>query len=79
MKVFFRADSRFFSGNLFDLLESFSWDYMVKMKLKNLDDLIKIQDWTDVEDARYVAIFEFSYQAKSRQDSRTRKAMQSVM
>jgi len=25
-KVFFRADSRFFSGKLFDLLESFNWD-----------------------------------------------------
>jgi len=35
-KVFFRADSGFFSGELFDLLESFGWDYLVKVKLKNL-------------------------------------------
>jgi len=33
-KVFFRADSGFFSGELFDLLESFFWDYLVKVKLK---------------------------------------------
>jgi hypothetical protein len=51
-KVFFRADSGFFSGNLFDLLESYSWNYLVKVKLKNLEDLLKAQDWTDVEDAK---------------------------
>ncbi len=49
-KVFFRTDSGFFSGNLFDLLESYSWDYLVKVKLKNLESLLKAQDWTDVED-----------------------------
>src|SRR5680860_805890 len=31
-KVFFRADSGFFSGKLFDLLESYNWDYLVKVK-----------------------------------------------
>ena len=40
-KVFFRADSGFFSGELFDLLESFGWDYLVKVKLKNLAGLLK--------------------------------------
>lgn len=77
-KVFFRADSGFFSGNLFDLLESYSWDYLVKVKLKNLESLLKAQDWTDVEDPRDVAICEFSFQAKSWQHSRTLKAMRSV-
>jgi len=42
-KVFFRADSGFFSGELFDLLESYNWDYLVKVKLKNLEDLLKAQ------------------------------------
>jgi hypothetical protein len=77
-KVFFRADSGFFSGNLFDLLESYSWDYLVKVKLKNLEDLLKAQDWTDVEDAKDVAKCEFIYQAKSWQCSRVLKAMRSV-
>ena len=77
-KVFFRADSGFFSGNLFDLLESYSWDYLVKVKLKNLEDLLKAQDWTDVEDAKDVAICEFSYRAQSWQRSRMLKAMRSV-
>lgn len=35
--VFFRVDSGFFSGELFNLLESYGWDYLVKVKLKNLD------------------------------------------
>jgi hypothetical protein len=77
-KVFFRADSGFFSGNLFDLLESYSWDYLVKVKLKNLESLLKAQDWTDVEDTRDVAICEFSYQAGSWQHPRILKAMRSV-
>jgi hypothetical protein len=77
-KVFFRADSGFFSVKLFDLLESFSWDYLVKVKLKNLEDLLKAQDWTDVEEAKDVAICEFSYQTKFWQHSRILKAMRSV-
>jgi len=77
-KVFFRADSGFFSGELFDLLESFFWDYLVKVKLKNLEDLLKAQDWTDVQDAKDVAICEFSYRTKSWQRSRILKAMRSV-
>ncbi len=77
-KVFFRADSGFFSGNLFDLLESYSWNYLVKVKLKNLEDLLKAQDWTDVEDAKDVAICEFSYRAKSWKRSRVLKAMRTV-
>jgi len=77
-KVFFRADSGFFSGDLFDLLEAYSWDYLVKVKLKNLEYLLKSQNWTDVESVRDVAICEFSYRAKSWQRSRVLKAMRSV-
>ena len=44
-KVFFRADSGFFSGGLFDLLETYGWDYLVKVKLKNLEELLKSQTW----------------------------------
>lgn len=55
-KVLFRADSGFFSGELFDLLESFSWDYLVKVKLKNLIDLLQAQTWINVEGFKDVAI-----------------------
>jgi len=77
-KVFFRADSGFFSGNLFDLLESFYWDYLVKVKLKNLEKLLQSKNWPDVEDATDVAICEFNYRVKSWQRSRVLKAMRSV-
>ncbi|MFC2087266.1 IS1380 family transposase [Bacteroidota bacterium] len=77
-KVFFRADSGFFSGELFDSLESYFWDYLVKVKLKNPEDLLKVQDWSDVEGVKDVSICEFSYRAKSWQRSRTLKAMRSV-
>jgi hypothetical protein len=77
-KVFFRADSGFFSGELFDLLESFLWNYLVKVKLKNLIDLLQAQTWIDVEGFRDVAICEFNYRAKSWQRSRVLKAMRSV-
>ncbi len=50
----------------------------MKVKLKNLDDLLKAQDWTDVENAKNVAICEFIYQASSWQRSRILKAMRSV-
>jgi hypothetical protein len=39
--VFFRADSGFFSGELLDLLEYFKWDYLIKVKLKNLVNLLE--------------------------------------
>jgi len=77
-KVFFRADSGFFSGELFDLLESISWDYLVKVKLKNLTNLLQAQTWIDLEGFRDVAICEFSYRAKSWPHSRVLKAMRSV-
>ena len=76
--MFFRADSGFFSGKLFDLLESFHWDYLVKVKLKNLDNLLKAQTWVEKEGLRDVSVCEFSYKARSWQYSRVLKAMRSV-
>ena len=49
IKVFFRADSGFFSGRLFDTLESFCWDYLVKVKLKNLEKLLQAQIWLEIK------------------------------
>ena len=77
-KVFFRAENGFFSGELFDSLESYFWDYLVKVKLENLEDLLKAQTWIDIEGLKDVSICEFSYRAKSWQRSRTLKAMRSV-
>ena len=77
-KVFFRADSGFFSGELFDLLESFVWDYLVKVKLKNLEKLLGQQTWLPVEGDKDIAICEFAYKANGWSKTRVLKAMRSV-
>lgn len=77
-KVFFRADSGFFSGELFDLLESYSWDYLVKVKLKNLKKTLEGQQWTMIDYNKDIAICEFSYKAKSWKKTRTLKAIRTV-
>ncbi|NQU88234.1 MAG: IS1380 family transposase [Mariniphaga sp.] len=77
-KVFFRADSGFFSGGLFDLLESFNWYYLVKVKLKNLKRLLQLQTWLEIEGQKDVAICEFIYTAKGWSKPRILRAMRSV-
>lgn len=46
-KVFFRADSGFFNGGLFNLLNG-KHEYLVKVKLKNLKDLLAGQTWQPI-------------------------------
>lgn len=77
-KVFFRADSGFFSGELFDLLEFFVWDYLVKVKLKNLEKLLQSQTWVPIKGDNDVAICEFTYKANGWSKPRVLKAMRSV-
>ena len=77
-KVFFRADSGFFSGKLFDLLESFGWDYLVKVKLKNLTVLLKKQEWEVIDKQKDIAICEFAYKAGSWKEARILKAIRTV-
>lgn len=48
-RIFFRADSGFFRGKLFDLLDSLNHKYLVKVKLKNLTQLLEKQTWKKVE------------------------------
>ncbi len=54
-QVFSSTDSGFFSGGLPELLESFNWDYLVKVKLNNHEDLLKAQKWIDIERLKDVA------------------------
>ena len=77
-KVFFRADSGFFSGKLFDLLESFDWDYLVKVKLKNLAVLLKKQEWEVIDKQKDIAICEFAYKAGSWKEARILNAIRTV-
>ena len=75
-KVFFRADSGFFNGELFDLLEELNWDYLVKVKLKNLTSLLLAQQWNKV--STKVSICEFEYQAKNWKKRRKFKAIRTI-
>lgn len=61
--VFFRADSGFFSGELFELLESYGWDYLVKVKLKNLEKLRESKTWEPIKGKKDIDICEFTCKA----------------
>ena len=72
-QIFFRADSGFFSGELFDFLEEGAHQYLVKVKLKNLTGWLKKQEWIAVNGRE--SICEFEYRAKDWQVSRRLKAI----
>jgi len=76
--VFFRADSGFFSGRLLDLLESFGWDYLIKVKLKNLVKLLEQQSWEIVDKNNDIATCEFKHKAASWEKARMLKAIRTV-
>ncbi|MBK8624946.1 MAG: transposase [Saprospiraceae bacterium] len=62
--VFLRADSGFFNGALFDLLEQNGHTYLVKVKLKNLKALLKVQSWRTLACNTNMAVSRFNYKAK---------------
>ncbi len=78
-KVFFRADSGFFSGALFDLLESLGWTYLVKVKLKNLRKLLETQKWYLLPDDPNISICEFSYKCNGWNKSRKLRAIRTIV
>ena len=61
-QIFFRADSGFFNGHLFDLLEENGHEYLVKAKLTNLiKKTLEAQQW--IEKGAGISVCEFEYQA----------------
>lgn len=76
--VFFRADSGFFNGRMFDLLETYDWTYLVKVKLKNLKVLLRVQTWESVAGMTDVAVYEFDYRCNGWQKPRRLKAIRTV-
>jgi len=61
-KVFVRADSAFFNGEFFDYLESKQSLYLIKVKLKNLNEILNSQDWKKVRNQENFESCEFEYQ-----------------
>lgn len=76
--VFFRADSGFFNGVLFDLLESYDWTYLVKVKLKNLKILLEKQQWYLLPGHKNSWITEFEYRGSKWSKSRKLKAVRTI-
>jgi hypothetical protein len=74
-KIVFRADSGFFNGKLFELLENLSHDFLVKVKLKNLNNLLASQEWKAIVDNEGWEQTEFKYKAGTWSKSRTFKAV----
>lgn len=77
-KVSFRADSGFFSGDLFDFLEFYRWNYLVKVKLKNLEKLLQSKTWEPMKGKEDVAICAFTYKTYGWSNAKVMKAMRSV-
>lgn len=75
-KIFFRADSGFFNGKLLDKLESLRWDYLIKVKLKNLKKLLEQQQWEQLTSE--ISICEFEYRAKQWNKNRKLRAIRTV-
>jgi len=75
-EVFFRADSGFFSGELIDLLEELKWEYLIKVKLKNLNELLLEQQWEEISPG--ISVCEFEYQSKQWLKKRKLKAIRTL-
>ena len=77
--VFLRADSGFFNGALFDLLEQNGHTYLVKVKLKNLKALLKVQSWRTLACNTNMAVSRFNYKAKGWSTTRTLHAVRVIV
>jgi len=59
-KIFFRADSGFFNGQLFDLLEENGHEYLVKAKLTNtIKQKLSACQWIGIDPQTAVCTFEY--------------------
>ena len=63
-RIVFRADSGFFVGALLELLDQLGHGYLIKVKLKNLAQLMMQQHWTPVRHRPGWEQCEFVYRAK---------------
>ena len=74
-KFYFRADSGYFSGDLLSFLEDNDYEYLIKVKMKNLTTMLASQDWADIENKAGWQETTFEYGCKSWDTKRTFKAV----
>lgn len=61
-----RADRGYFDGKLLDVLEAYiNFTYIIKVKLKNLESLLRKQEWESIPGMPKWEMTEFMYKAKS--------------
>lgn len=60
-KVFVRADSGFFSGDLLEYLEARGSEYLIKVKMKNLVQLLMEQSWRKARNKAGIETAEFMH------------------
>ena len=63
-RIILRGDSGFFYGKLLDLLDSNKDGYLIKVKLKNLDELLVKQNWRSVRNQPGFEQCRFEYACK---------------
>ena len=78
-KVFVRADSGFFNGELLNVLEEKHSDYLIKVKMKNLASLLMKQDWKKVKGQKGVESTEFLYQCHGWKKERRLVAIRKIV
>src|SRR5699024_2028952 len=66
-----RADSGFFGDGFLSAIEAAAHDYLIKVKLKNLDSLLARQRWKSVPGEPVVQYCEFTHQCVSWENPRT--------
>ena len=77
-KVFFRADSGFYSEALMSYIESIeAWDYLIKIKFRGLKTLLEAQQWEKVQGAKGVEMCEFKH-ISGKGKERTIKAVRTI-
>ncbi len=65
-KLLVRADRGYFDGKLISVIESFNnISYLIKVKRRNLNDLLRKQDWEKIPGMPDWEMTEFYYQAKN--------------
>jgi len=63
-RIILRGDSGFFSGKLLDLLDANNDGYLIKVKMKNLDELLARQNWRSVRNRPGYEQCRFEYACK---------------
>ena len=78
-KVFVRADSAFFNGNLLDLIEGRGFQYLIKVCIKGMGTLLEAQTWRKIKNNPEYESCKFDYKCSGWKRTRTFVAIRKVV